>query len=270
MRQRRWMELLEEYRCPINYYPRKANMVADALSRKAEHRRSAGLLQPLPVPEWKWDHVTIDFVTGLPRTRGYKDAIWVIVDRLTKVAHYIAISMTYLLEKLVQIYVDEIVRLHGVPIDIVLDRDPRDLEFSVGDRVFLKLMPHCGKPRCPRGGKLSPRYVGPFEIINRIGKVAYQLALPSELIGTHDVFHVSQSKKYHPALDHVLNDDQLELRTDLSHEEKLAEIIKRSVKELRGRQIPMCKVVWRHYGIEETTWETKEYLKKKYPELLGV
>ena len=92
---------------------------------KIDHKRSAGLLQPLPVPEWKWDSVTMDFVTGFPMSRGQKDAIWVIVDRLTKVAHFIPINIKYSLEKLAQLYVQEIVRLHGVPSCIVSDRDPR-------------------------------------------------------------------------------------------------------------------------------------------------
>ncbi|EOY32328.1 Uncharacterized protein TCM_040115 [Theobroma cacao] len=92
---------------------------------KAEHQRPAGTLQSLPVPEWKWEHVTMDFVLGLPRTQRGKDAIWVIVDRLTKSAHFLAVHSTYSIEKLAQLYIDEIVRLHGVPVSIVSDRDPR-------------------------------------------------------------------------------------------------------------------------------------------------
>ncbi|EOX94089.1 Uncharacterized protein TCM_003206 [Theobroma cacao] len=92
---------------------------------KAEHQRPAGTLQSLPVPEWKWEHVTMDFVLGLPRTQRGKDAIWVIVDRLTKFAHFLAVHSTYSIEKLAQLYIDEIVRLHGVPVSIVSDRYPR-------------------------------------------------------------------------------------------------------------------------------------------------
>lgn len=92
---------------------------------KAEHQRPAGLLQPLQIPEWKWEHISMDFVTGLPRTVSGQDAIWVIVDRLTKTAHFVPIKVSYKLEKLVQLYVREIVRLHGVPVSIVSDRDPR-------------------------------------------------------------------------------------------------------------------------------------------------
>ncbi|EOY32207.1 Uncharacterized protein TCM_039810 [Theobroma cacao] len=92
---------------------------------KAEHQRPAGTLQSLPVPEWKWEHVTMDFVLGLPRTQRGKDAIWVIVDRLTKSTHFLAVHSTYSIEKLAQLYINEIVRLHGVPVSIVSDRDPR-------------------------------------------------------------------------------------------------------------------------------------------------
>uniref|UniRef100_A0A1J3DI19 RNA-directed DNA polymerase n=1 Tax=Noccaea caerulescens TaxID=107243 RepID=A0A1J3DI19_NOCCA len=92
---------------------------------KAERRVPSGLLQDLPMPEWKWDMVTMDFVTGLPKTTGNKDAIWVIVDRLTKSAHFLAIKKTDGADQLAQRYLDEIVRLHGVPVSIVSDRDPK-------------------------------------------------------------------------------------------------------------------------------------------------
>ena len=92
---------------------------------KAEHQKPAGLLQPLEVVEWKWEHVTIDFVTHLPRTQQRHDAVWVIVDLLTKSAHFLAMRMTFPLERFCRLYIREIVRLHGVPVSIVLDRDPR-------------------------------------------------------------------------------------------------------------------------------------------------
>ncbi|CAL1361076.1 unnamed protein product [Linum trigynum] len=92
---------------------------------KAEHQASAGKLQPLSIPEWKWEKVTMDFVYGLPRTQKKNDAIWVIVDRLTKSAHFIPIRWGCSLELLTKKYVEEIVRLHGVPVSIVSDRDPR-------------------------------------------------------------------------------------------------------------------------------------------------
>ena len=92
---------------------------------KAEHQRPAGLSQPLPVPEWKWEHITMDFVVGLPHTRRGYDSVWVIVDRLTKSAHFLPYKISYSLDRLAHLYVSEIVRLHGTPVSIVSDRDPR-------------------------------------------------------------------------------------------------------------------------------------------------
>ena len=92
---------------------------------KAEHQKPAGLLQPLEVAEWKWEHVTMDFVTHLPRTPQRHAVVWVIVVRLTKSAHFLAVRMTFTLERFCQLYIQEIVRLHGVPVSIVSDRDPR-------------------------------------------------------------------------------------------------------------------------------------------------
>ena len=89
---------------------------------KAEHQKPARLQQPMPIPKWKWDKLGMDFITGLPRTRSGYASIWVIVDRLTKVAHFILIKTTYTSAKLAKIYMTRIVCLHGVPRTIVSDR----------------------------------------------------------------------------------------------------------------------------------------------------
>lgn len=94
---------------------------------KIEHQRPGGELQPLDIPVWKWEHVTMDFVTCLPRTQKKNDAVWVIVDRLTKSAHFLPMRMTMPMPQLAQLYLSEIVRLHGVPVSIVSDRDTRFL-----------------------------------------------------------------------------------------------------------------------------------------------
>ena len=91
---------------------------------KAEHRKPGGLLQPLPVPQWKWEDIAMDFIRGLPRTSRRHDSIWVIVDRLTKSAHFIPVSMTHTFEHLSVLFEREIIRLHGVPATITSDRDP--------------------------------------------------------------------------------------------------------------------------------------------------
>ena len=92
---------------------------------KEEHRVLVGLLQPLSMPEWKWERITIDFISGLPRTQRNLDAIWVIVNRLTKSADILAIRMDYSFDHLEELYINEIVRLHGILVSIVSDRDPR-------------------------------------------------------------------------------------------------------------------------------------------------
>jgi hypothetical protein len=92
---------------------------------KAEHQRPAGLLKPLEIPEWKWENITMDFVVGLPRSPRGKDAIWVVIDRLTKVAHFIPMNTKNSAVDLVPLYIKEIVRLHGVPKSIVSDRDSK-------------------------------------------------------------------------------------------------------------------------------------------------
>ena len=92
---------------------------------KAEHQVPSDILNPIPIPQWKWDSIAMDFVTELPLTQRKQDSIWVIVDRLTKSAHFIPIRIDYSMDRLVELYVDEIVRLHGVPSSIVSDQDPR-------------------------------------------------------------------------------------------------------------------------------------------------
>ena len=114
------------------WWPNMKREIADFVSRclscqqvKAVRQRPSGLLHPLPIPVWKWDHITMDFVYDLPRTRNGHDGIWVIVDRLTKSAHFLPVGKNYTLERLAKLYVNEIVRLHGVPESIISDRDPR-------------------------------------------------------------------------------------------------------------------------------------------------
>ncbi|GJV75762.1 putative reverse transcriptase domain-containing protein [Tanacetum coccineum] len=387
MRQRRWIELLSDYDCEIRYHPGKANVVADALSRKVrekplrvrslvmstytdlserilkaqleavkqenvkaenlgrllkpifkitlrrdiryfenriggdlkadiatyvskcltcakvkvEHQRPSGLLQQPEIPEWKWERITMDFVTGLPRTSSGYDSIWVIVDRLTKSAHFLPMKKTDSMEKLTQQYLKEVVCRHGVPLSIISDRDSRfasgyhaqhqgghplkhftgrkcrspvcwsevgdnqltgpelirettekiiqiknrlltarsrqksyadvrrkPMEFNVGDMVMLKVSPWKGVIRFGKQGKLSPRYVGPFKIIERIGPVAYRLELPEKLRGIHNTFHVSNLKK-------CLADENL--------------------------------VRWNSRRGPEFTWEREDFFKKKYPYL---
>ena len=149
------------------------------------------------------------------------------------------------------------------------DNRRRDLEFEVGDKVFLKILPRKGMIKQGKWGKLSPRYVGPFEILQRIGQVAYRLQLPANLGGMHDVFHVSRLKKYNPDPQHVLSTEEIDLREDLTFQEKLGEILDRKVKVLRTKAVPLVKVLWQYHEVQEATWETEERMRAQYPELFA-
>ena len=142
-----------------------------------------------------------------------------------------------------------------------------DLEFEAEDRVFLKLSHSKGVVRFGKRGKLSPRYIGPFEIVDRIGLVAYRLDLSEELARVHNVFHISMLRKYISDLSHVLEAPEIELRDDLSYEEQLVQILGREEKELRNKTISLVKVLWRNHLVEEATWEREDQMRSQYPYL---
>ena len=112
--------------------------------------------------------------------------------------------------------------------------------------------------RFGKRGKLSPRYIGPFEIVDRIGPVAYRLDLSEELSRVHNVFHISMLRKYMSDPSHVLETPEIELRDDLSYEEQPVQISCREEKELRNKIISLVKVLWRNHLVEEATWERED------------
>ena len=369
---------------------------------KFEHQRPTGLLQELPLPEWKWERITMDFVVGLPKTRKGHDSIWVIVYRLTKSAHFLAVKTTYTVAQYAQVYLDSIVALHGVPVSIVSDRGPqftsrfwhklqealgtkldfstafhpqtdgqsertiqtvedmlrmcvmdfggswekylplvefaynnsyhstigmapyealygqkyrspscwmevgdrelegpeliretsekvpiiqermrtafsrqksyadprrRDVQFGVGDHVSLKISPMKGVMRFEKKGKLTPRYIRPFEILDRVGNVSYRLALPTNFGHVHPVFHISMLRKYVPHPSHILQTQEIEVDKDLSYEEVPVAIVDRQIRKLRNKEMAMVKVLWRNHEVEECTWESEQSMKDKYSQL---
>ncbi|XP_049378042.1 uncharacterized protein LOC125842770 [Solanum stenotomum] len=278
---------------------------------KARHQVPVGLLQPLSMPEWNWERITVDFVSGLPHTQRNHDAIWVIVDRLTKSAHFLAIRMDYSLEHLAELYISGIARLHGILRSIVSDRGPSyqssiemppyealyrrkcrtplcwsevgerklvgpeivqqtedkadlkrlDIEYQVGDKVFLKVSPWKKIMRFGQKGKISPRFIRPYEILERIGPVAYKLALPPELEKIHNIFHVSMLRRYRSDPSHVLPVESIEVNPDLTYNEEPIRIEAREVKQLRNKRIPLVKVLWRNHSRKEYTWEREEDMR---------
>jgi hypothetical protein len=116
-------------------------------------------------------------------------------------------------------------------------------------------------------GKLAPRYVGPFKVIDRHGEVAYQLEMPKNLSGVHDVFHVSQLKKCLHVPEEQIPLDELTVKEDLTYEEFPIKILETAERVTRSWVIKMCKVQWNRYSEAEATWEREDELRKSYPQL---
>ncbi|GKE62123.1 putative reverse transcriptase domain-containing protein, partial [Tanacetum coccineum] len=226
----------------------------------------------LEIPEWKWERIAMDFVTKLPRTSSGHDTIWVIVGRLTKFAHFIPMREDYKMDRLARLYLNELVARHGVPISIISDRDSRftssertiqtlkDMlracildfeecwdvhlplaEVGEGQLIGPKLVQETtekitqikNRLKAACKGKLAPRYVRPFEIIERISPMAYRLDLPEELNGVHDTFHVSNLMKclVDPTLQVPL--DEIRVDDKLNFVEEPVEILEREFKMLK-------------------------------------
>ncbi|XP_016467349.2 uncharacterized protein LOC107789981 [Nicotiana tabacum] len=116
-------------------------------------------------------------------------------------------------------------------------------------------------------GKLSPRFIGPYEVLERVSPAAYKLALPPELDKIHNVFHVSMLRRYRSDPSHVLPIESIEVNPDLTYGEETFQILARELKELRNKIIPLVKVLWKIYSGEEATWEREEDMRVQYPHL---
>ena len=123
----------------------------------------------------------------------------------------------------------------------------------MGDKVFLKASPWRKIILFGKKGKLSPRFIGPYEVLERIGPVSYRLALPLELAKLHDVFHVLMIRRYRSDESHILPVQEIQVQEDLSYDEEPKAILAREVKQLRNKQVPLVKELWQHHGKEEAT-----------------
>nr|GFA24663.1 reverse transcriptase domain-containing protein [Tanacetum cinerariifolium] len=201
LRQRRWIELLSDYDCEIRYHLGKANVVADALSRKEREK-------PLRVGESQ--------LTGPELVRETMEKIFQIKNRLLTARSR---QKSY------------------------ADLKRRLTEFKVGDKVMLKVSPWRGVICFRKHGKLSPRFIGPFKVIERIGPVAYKLELPDKLRGIHDTFHVSNLKRCFVNDDVVIPLDEVQLDDKLHFIEEPVKIMNREVKRLKQSWILILKFV---------------------------
>ncbi|GJX64246.1 putative reverse transcriptase domain-containing protein [Tanacetum coccineum] len=363
MLQRRWIELFSDYECEIRYHPGKANVMADALSRKErlKPRRvralamtvQMGMRERLQVAQseaLRQENILMENLHCLDQQMEKKegeslyfmDRIWVpligdvrtiimdeahktkyfvhpgadkmyydlrdrywwpgmkrdiatyvskcltcskvkaehqrpSVDRLTKSAHFLAIREDYSTERLAKIYVDEIVARHGVPVSIISDRDGRFTSrcWQTVQKSYIRngfgyeygfFIPN-GVIRFGKKGKLAPRYVRPFEILERTGLVAYRLRLPKELSGVHDTFHVSNLKKCLADASLHVPLDEIKVDKTLRFVEEPVEIMDREVRSLKRSKIALVKVRWNSKRGPEFTWECEDYMKSKYPQL---
>nr|GEU96415.1 reverse transcriptase domain-containing protein [Tanacetum cinerariifolium] len=283
-----------------------------SLKVKAEHQKPFGLLVQPEITQWKWDKITMDFVTKLPKTQSGNDTIWVVVDRLTKSAHFLPMKETDPINKLARLYLKEVVTRHGILVLIICDRDPsyhasikaipfeahygrkcrspvcwaeqriqaardrqksyadvrhKPLEFQVGDRVMLKVLPWKGVVRFGKRGTLNPRYIGPFKVLAKVGTVAYRLELPEHLSRVHSTFHVSNLKKCLFDEPLAISLDEVHIDDKLCFVEEPVEVMDREVKRLKQSRIPIIKFQWNTRRGPEFTWEREDQFQNKYLQL---
>jgi hypothetical protein len=142
----------------------------------------------------------------------------------------------------------------------------RHLQFEVGDHVYLKILPMKDVKRFGVKGKQSPRYIGPFPILEKCGKVAYKLELPPSLAGVHDIFHVSQLKKCLKALVDVVLPEVAQLETDLTYLKHPIKILDQRSHVTRRKMIKFYKIQWSNHMVEEATWESEDFLCSHHPD----
>ena len=143
----------------------------------------------------------------------------------------------------------------------------RDLEFGEGDEVLLRVSPTKGVVRFGTKGKLSPRFIGPFVVKERVGKLAYRLELPESMRGVHDVFHVSMLRRYLRDPEHHITVEPITIEQDLSLESRPVRILETSERVLRRKTFKYVKVLWTNQTKCDATWELESKMREEYPDL---
>jgi hypothetical protein len=144
----------------------------------------------------------------------------------------------------------------------------RPLEFDVGDHIYLRVSPMKGVKRFGVKGKLAPRYIGPFPILEKCGTMAYKLDLPPSLVGVHDIFHVSQLKKCLKAPMDVMLPEVTPLETDLSYPEHPIKVLDQKDRVTRRKTMKFFKIPWSNHSEEEATQESKDFLHSHHPDFV--
>ncbi|XP_028090712.1 uncharacterized protein LOC114290912 [Camellia sinensis] len=245
---------------------------------KVQHQIPTGKLQPLPIPECKWEHITMDFVTGLTRTQGGNNAIWVIVNRLTKSTHFVAFKVGFSLERFAKLYIKEIVKLHGIPVTIVFDRDSRfvsmfwrslhtalgtSLNFSTAfhpqidgqlERTIQTLEDMLRACVIDLGGER--KLLGPEIVQQTVDKI--------NLIRERIRIALSRQKSY---ADNRRRDLVFGVGDQVFLKVSPMKGVMRKEQVLRRRVIHYVKVQWSNHSEREATWELEDEMKLKYPQL---
>ncbi|XP_062151906.1 uncharacterized protein LOC133860285 [Alnus glutinosa] len=147
------------------------------------------------------------------------------------------------------------------------DKHRRKLEFEVGDLVYLKVSPMWGVWRFGNKGKLSPRYVAPFQVSKRVSPLAYKVKMPPSLAGINYAFHVSPLRNCVHGPSHVIGYESLDIQPNLTYEELPVQVLDHKEHQLRTKTIPLVKFLWRNHSIEEASWELEQEMQKRFPHL---
>ncbi|XP_055800359.1 uncharacterized protein LOC129869763 [Solanum dulcamara] len=239
--QRRWLELLKDYDVDILYHPGKDNVVADALSRK-----SMGSLTDVPPNKKELVHEIYQLASLGVRLADSKDTEISIRD----------ITKSSLMEEQavdkVKLIQERLLATQSRQKSYV-DKRRQPLEFQIGDWVFLKVSPMKGVMRFDKKGKLSPLYIGPYQITRRISEVVYEQDLPFDLEAVHPIFHVSMLRKYVGDPSRIFPIEDVQITEELSYEEQPVAILDRQVRRLHTKDVPFVKVLWQNNNREEMT-----------------
>ncbi|GJX95594.1 putative reverse transcriptase domain-containing protein [Tanacetum coccineum] len=295
MHQRRWLEMFSDYECEIKYHPvsgvrglllatqgeafKDENVIAEGLNvggvrtkimdeahktRYSVHPGSDKMYYKLRDMYWWPDGWTKRaYNTNI---RGYAESMCHWLNFPITIA-IIRASVMLFLRHYMEGSVGRRLKATRDRQKSYADNRRKPLEFQVGDHVMLKVSPWKGVVRFGKKGKLAPRFVGPFEILERIGPVAYRLRFPEELSCVHDTFHLSNLKKCLADANLHVSLDEIKVDKTLRFVEEPLEIMHREVKTLKGSKIPIVKVRWNSKRGPEFTWEREDHMKAKYPQL---